>query len=102
MTRSIGDMAASSVGVTPEPEIKVFPNLSPSDKFIVIASDGIWDRISNDEVMMTIANKFYPKKDADGAANYLVKEAVERWQNEQGMIDDITIVVSFLNVGSTQ
>jgi len=59
MTRSIGDMAASSVGVTAEPEIKVFSNLSPSDKFIVIASDGIWDRLSNEEVMMTIAKQFY-------------------------------------------
>lgn len=55
MTRSIGDMAATSVGVTAEPEIKVYPNLSPADKFIVIASDGIWDRLSNEEVMMTIA-----------------------------------------------
>ena len=55
MTRSIGDMAAASVGVTAEPEIKVFPNLTPSDKFVVVASDGIWDRLSNEEVMMTIA-----------------------------------------------
>jgi len=47
MTRSIGDMAATSVGVTAEPEIKVFNNLQPSDKFIVVASDGIWDRFSN-------------------------------------------------------
>jgi serine/threonine protein phosphatase PrpC len=47
MTRSIGDMAAASVGVTAEPEIKVFNNLQPSDKFLVVASDGIWDRLSN-------------------------------------------------------
>jgi len=47
MTRSIGDMAAASVGVTAEPEIKVFLNLSQRDKFLVIASDGIWDRFSN-------------------------------------------------------
>lgn len=80
MTRSIGDMAATSVGVCAEPEIKVFPNLSPADKFVVIASDGIWDRLSNEEVMMTIAKQFYPKRDADGACNYLVKEAVDRWQ----------------------
>jgi serine/threonine protein phosphatase PrpC len=55
MTRSIGDMSASSVGVTAEPEIFVFPNLSQNDKFVVIASDGIWDRLSNQEVMMTVA-----------------------------------------------
>lgn len=79
MTRSIGDMAASSVGVTAEPEIKVFPNLTPSDKFLVVASDGIWDRMSNQEVMMTIASKFYAAKDAEGACTYLVKECADRW-----------------------
>ena len=60
MTRSIGDMAAESVGVTAEPELKFFPNLSPSDKFIVLASDGIWDRLSNEEVMMIIAKQYDP------------------------------------------
>jgi serine/threonine protein phosphatase PrpC len=72
-------MAASSVGVCPEPEIRVFNHLSPSDKFLVLASDGIWDRISNEEVMQTIATKFYPKKDAEGACSMLVREAIERW-----------------------
>lgn len=102
MTRSIGDMAAASVGVTAEPEINIFPNLSTNDKFIVLASDGIWDRLSNDEVMMIIAKQFYPMRDADGAASFLMKEAVERWQTEQGMVDDITIIVAFLNVGTQQ
>lgn len=82
MTRSIGDMAAASVGVTAEPEIKVFPNLSPRDKFIVIASDGIWDRLSNQEIMMLIAKQYYPNRDAEGAAAHLVRESVDRWQTE--------------------
>ena len=55
MTRSIGDMAASSVGVTARPEITVFSNLCKDDKFVVIASDGLWDRMSNHEIMTTIA-----------------------------------------------
>ena len=59
MTRSIGDMAAASVGVTAEPEIKTFP-MNQNDKILVIASDGIWDRFSNEEVMMTIATYYYP------------------------------------------
>ncbi len=99
MTRSIGDMAAASVGVTAEPEIKVLSNLNANDKFLVIASDGIWDRLSNDEIMMTIAKQYYPSRDAEGAASHLVKESVERWESEQGMVDDITIVIAFLNVG---
>jgi serine/threonine protein phosphatase PrpC len=67
-----------------------------------MGSDGIFDRLSNDEIMMTIAKQFYPTRDAEGAANFLVKEAAERWQNEQGMIDDITIIIVFLNVGQQQ
>ena len=69
MTRSIGDMAAASVGVTAEPEIKVFNNLQPSEKFLVVASDGIWDRFSNKEVMMIVARQFYAQRDAVGACN---------------------------------
>lgn len=92
-------MAAASVGVTAEPEIMVFENLSPNDKILVLASDGIWDRLSNEEVMMVIAKQYYPTRDAEGAANYLMNEAVDRWQTEQGMVDDITIIIAFLNVG---
>ena len=99
MTRSIGDMAATSVGVTAKPEITYFPNLSSNDKILVVASDGLWDRFSNHEIMMTIVNRYYQNQDADGAINYLIRESAERWQREQGMVDDITIIVAFLNVG---
>ena len=64
---------------------------------MVIGSDGLWDRIPNDEVTRIVANPFYVNKDAEGAVNYLMKEAVDRWQREQGMVDDITIIVVFLN-----
>lgn len=28
-----------------------------------------------------------------------MRESVERWTREQGMVDDITIVIAFLSVG---
>ena len=59
MTRSIGDMAATSVGVLARPEITVFPNLTPNDKILVIASDGLWDRLTNQEIMHTIVTNYY-------------------------------------------
>jgi serine/threonine protein phosphatase PrpC len=99
MTRSIGDMTATSVGVTAEPEIKVF-KLNKSDKIFVIASDGIWDRFDNPEITNLIATHYYPRRDSEGAANHLLRESVERWTNEQGMVDDITIIVAFLDCGS--
>jgi serine/threonine protein phosphatase PrpC len=47
MTRSIGDMAASSVGVLARPEITFFQNINQNDKILVVASDGLWDRLTN-------------------------------------------------------
>lgn len=98
MTRSFGDLIAKSIGVTAEPEIKQFNINHYHNHFIVIASDGLWDRFGNDEVTRIVGTAFYDKKDPEGAVNYLMKESVERWQTEQGMIDDITIIVIFLNV----
>lgn len=100
MTRSIGDMAATSVGVTAKPEITSFPNLTQNDKILIVASDGLWDRFTNNEIMMTIVKNFYERRDAEGAINYLIKESTERWTREQGMVDDITIIIVFLNLGS--
>ena len=42
--------------------------------------------------------RFYEKKDSDGAATHMVNESVKRWQKEQGMIDDITIVLAYLKI----
>jgi serine/threonine protein phosphatase PrpC len=102
MTRSLGDFVAKSVGVTSEPEIKVFANITENDKAVVIASDGIWDRIPNEE-MAQVLQSFYEKRDPEGAAMELTRISVERWQKDHGMVDDITIVVIFLNTnGNTK
>jgi serine/threonine protein phosphatase PrpC len=54
MSRSMGDLVAASVGVIPEPEFFEL-ELTFSDKFIVIASDGVWEFISNEECVNTVA-----------------------------------------------
>jgi serine/threonine protein phosphatase PrpC len=46
MSRSFGDSSACSVGVHAVPEIKVF-DLTPEDKIIVLASDGVWEFMEN-------------------------------------------------------
>lgn len=48
--RSIGDDMASSIGCTAEPEV-IFLRLQPLvDASLIMATDGIWDVLSNDEV----------------------------------------------------
>lgn len=46
MSRSLGDSVAHTVGVTCEPEISELV-LNSLDKIIVIASDGVWEFLSN-------------------------------------------------------
>ena len=55
MTRSIGDMAATSVGVTAKPELMKV-ELTSNDKILVMGSDGLWDRFTNNDVLHSIVN----------------------------------------------
>ena len=72
MTRSMGDLVAKTVGVTYEPEIKTFSNLSSkTDRIVVVASDGLWDRIPNDEITRILI-PYYERRDPDGAVTRLV------------------------------
>ena len=49
MSRSIGDNMSKKLGVIATPEITEL-EFSFEDKFIVIASDGIWDFLTNSRV----------------------------------------------------
>ena len=95
MSRSFGDEIGHEVGVIVNPEIKEYEFVN-EDKFIVLASDGIWEFISNEEVIDIVKN-FYWNNDIKGAINYLYKEASKRWIIEEEIIDDITVTLVFLN-----
>ena len=95
MSRSFGDEIAHTVGVITEPEINEYLFLE-EDKFIIIASDGLWEFISSDECIGMV-KEYYLKNDIDGALNYLYKESSKRWIMEEEVIDDITILMAFLN-----
>jgi len=94
MTRSIGDHLAHSVGVISEPEVKRY-EFNGSEKFIVLASDGIWEYIDSDECVNIVKDYYENDMDAIGALNSLVKEAFNRWKSMEESIDDITAIVIF-------
>ena len=95
MSRSFGDEIAHSVGVTAEPEIFDY-NFIHEDKFLLLGSDGIWEFISSEECV-NIVKDYYLKGDIDGALSYLYKESSKRWIMEEEVIDDITLIIVFLN-----
>ncbi len=96
MSRSIGDIVAERVGVICEPEIFEM-KLAGDEKFIIIASDGIWEFISNDKAVEMVV-PFWAENDPEGACDKLVDEAVKHWHAEDEVVDDITVIVIFLSV----
>eukprot|EP00903_Cladosiphon_okamuranus_P013274 g12376.t1 len=50
MARSIGDHAVKDVGVIATPEIQV-RNVTKGDAFLILASDGVWEFMENQEVI---------------------------------------------------
>ena len=93
MTRSFGDRVAATVGVISEPEIKEF-YLDENDKFMIIASDGIWEFISSQECV-DITSSYYEKNDIKGCCQYLYAESSKRWLKEEEVIDDTTLILVF-------
>ncbi|KAG0461289.1 hypothetical protein HPP92_021586 [Vanilla planifolia] len=91
VTRSIGD-GDLKPAVTAEPEI-IETTLSADDEFLVMASDGLWDVVSNKEVISIINNTV---KEPAMCSKRLASEAIER-----GSKDNITVIVVFLRPVST-
>ena len=94
MSRSFGDSIAHNIGVISEPEIFRF-NYNGNEKFIVIATDGIWQFIDSEECVKIMKEYYENNMDAVGGLNALVKEAFKRWKNEEENVDDITAIVIF-------
>ena len=95
MSRSFGDEVGHGVGVVVDPEI-LEHFFEKDDKFIILASDGIWEFISNEEVV-DIVKEYYLKNNIEGAIEHLYNEASKRWMMEEQIIDDITVIIIFLN-----
>ena len=93
MSRSIGDFIATKLGVIPEPKF-IDEKIDKDTKFIVVASDGIWEFLDNDTVK-NMVKPFYEKNDPSGACKELIKRATEFWNQEDVVVDDITVIVVF-------
>jgi serine/threonine protein phosphatase PrpC len=61
MSRSFGDEVAASVGIIAQPEISEW-KLTPEDKFIILASDGVWEFIDSEEVIISNLVRKYNKR----------------------------------------
>ncbi len=90
LSRAIGDKYLQN-HISNEPDIKSF-DLTPENKFIVIATDGLWDVFTNEEVNHIIFTHFDKsisiRKSLNTIGNILLSNARIR-----GSGDNITIII---------
>ncbi|XP_030536603.2 probable protein phosphatase 2C 33 [Rhodamnia argentea] len=97
MARAFGDFCLKDFGLISVPEIS-YRRLSDMDEFVVLATDGIWDVLSNKEVVDIVASA--PRSIA---ARTLVETAVRTWRLKYpyAKVDDCAVVCLFLNSNSS-
>lgn len=88
LSRTLGDLHAKKYGITPSPSVSV-SDISKSTKYIILASDGVWDVLSNDDII---------KLSEDGKPVGDFCKDVVKASLDKGSRDNIScIIVSFKN-----
>ncbi|XP_065874530.1 probable protein phosphatase 2C 52 [Euphorbia lathyris] len=94
MARAFGDFCLKEYGVISIPEFS-HRVLTDKDQFIVLASDGVWDVLSNEEVVDIVSAA--PTRAS--AARILVDSAAREWKLKYptSKMDDCAVVCLFLD-----
>lgn len=95
LSRTIGDLIVSTIGVVCHPGIYSIMwfwyllllcflemkevELTPEDKFVIIASAGVWEHLHNSEVVKLIT-PFWEQQDVEGACEAVLNAARKAWQ----------------------
>jgi len=90
-SRSLGDTVyygPNRSGVIADPEVTTH-RLNVNDKFVILGSDGVWDRVSSQEAVDLARGC----KDVEQASERITQVARERWRQCGPGADDITAVV---------
>ena len=90
-TRSLGDTTGKQLGVCATPELLSY-QLDRSCRCLVVASDGVFEFMSNAEVL-AVARRH--AGDPERASAEIVRVAYQNWANEDTRSDDVTCVVAY-------
>ncbi|KAL9233335.1 hypothetical protein vseg_008353 [Gypsophila vaccaria] len=98
MSRSFGDYCIKNFGLISVPDV-THRNITSKDQFIVLATDGVWDVVSNEEAVEIVSTA--PNRCR--AAKRLVDHAVKAWKRKRRgyAIDDISAICLFFHSTSS-
>ena len=97
ISRCVGNLIGNSYGVIPGPEVIESDIKINRGKFIVMGTSSLWKYLNEDEVG-NIVNKYLSTSDSIGACKALEESAKERWKNDTGGYDDISVIVIFFDL----
>lgn len=93
MSRSIGDLRFASSGVIHSADVS-HHKIHESDQWLIMATDGIWEFIENQEAVDIVKSSWEQHKDATMACRALIARAKDLWFEIEGDYrDDITVTI---------
>ncbi|PPE01943.1 hypothetical protein GOBAR_DD01019 [Gossypium barbadense] len=94
MSRAFGDYCIKDYGLISVPEVTQ-RHITCRDQFVVLATDGVWDVVSNQEAVQIVSST----PDKQKAAKQLVEYAVRAWKKKRKDIamDDISAICLFFH-----
>ncbi|CAL9069515.1 probable protein phosphatase 2C 34 [Musa acuminata AAA Group] len=94
MSRAFGDYCIKDFGLISVPEVTQ-RSITGRDQFVVLATDGVWDVISNQEAVNIVSST----KDRRKSAKRLVECAVGAWKRKRRgvAVDDCSAVCLFFH-----
>ena len=110
VSRSLGDFwswsdKTNQFVVSPHPDVGVHPLDPAHQRFLVLASDGLWNVMTPQEVVNFVweyetagKKQQCQKKDSVRA---LIDEALYRWRRKGMHADNISVVITFFSKGDT-
>ena len=94
ITRSLGDVLAHNIGVTSEPTVFI-DDIKSEDKFITVATDGIWRNLGPQEIGDIVSETFI--EGSQGATCEIINQKMKDVCLETNKdLEDVTMIISAL------
>ncbi|KAL3577501.1 hypothetical protein D5086_019005 [Populus alba] len=99
LSRAFGDHCVKDFGLISEPDVTQ-RNITSRDQFVILATDGVWDVISNQEAVQVVSLT----PDREESARRLVECAGRAWScKKKGIaMDDISAICLFFHPSPSQ
>ncbi|CAI0540106.1 unnamed protein product [Linum tenue] len=94
ISRAFGDYCLKEFGLISVPEVTQL-SITSRDQFMILASDGVWDVVSNQEAVRIVA----AAATAEKCARRLVEYASRAWKRKRGGVamDDMSAICLFFH-----